>query len=330
MNAEKAAQFDRDDVLPVNQGISLDSHSVDEAIESSDTYVSEVAERRYEMLSLWKQAGLQAVVEKYGDISEQSLYRWQSMLRNANGRISILNPAVMEPKLDLEKDFPEIVEKFLPESSYVSSIQEPNSDRVHKVIDVNVIRNVLKQEIPYRGGRVSRRKILDFLIEKYKNEKVLTREQVENKDFLPKKLFYVPRSAPKATNSIEISYDNSHIGLWDITNGRLFGPSGSDLYPTEDGSPLSFFEAKFAYVLFHPKYAGARRNAADDLLLARNPEYDPEDETSERSLPITRGLLRAYGIDVRHGTNEARHTISGMLQALPNLVQQKELRPEDF
>lgn len=323
MKAESTIQF----VHPNESQLSSDGTVTSEFLNTEET-ISVVAQQRADMLALWKREGLNSVIEKFGQISEGTLFRWQSILRAGGGRQSVLNPVEIEKKFDIEIDFPQIAELVMPEKGYASTVSEPESDKVHSVINIQAIKEALQNDIHYRGTRISRRRLVGYLAEKYKDQEVLTVEQVQKNEFKPKKLFYIPTSATDATNSIEVAYDDSHVGLWDVCTSRVY--VGDDIYPTMDGSALTAYEAKFAYKLFHPKYGNARREAATGELKVRNPNFDPKDSESKKTSPVTREILRYYGCDMRHGRGLESPTVAVMLKALPNIVAQKELRADDF
>ena len=98
-----------------------------------------------------------------------------------------------------------LVEKVIPESTYTSFVTNPESGQLLKVINIDLIKSNLVKEVHIGGVRLSRKKILQTLFEKHKEDVVLTTEQVKRGDYEVKPLFFYPKSPAEATDPITIA-----------------------------------------------------------------------------------------------------------------------------
>ena len=133
------------------------------------------------------------------------------------------------------------------------------------------------------------------LFERYKDDIVLTSQQVSHNDFNPKPLFYYPDSIRDATDSIAIADTEFHLPLWELSPRGVMR-NRQDTYPTSDGEGIFAYEARVAIELFHPQYGDGRRNPKDGLLYIKNKDYNPQDPDSPKRLPMSDTILRQYSL----------------------------------
>lgn len=198
-------------------------------------------------------------------------------------------------KENIDAVITDLVSEWFPESEYISLVDDPNTGKTHKVVDIERLKNEIKIERRFKGVRVSRDKIARVLFEKYKNDTVLSPNQLRQGDYQPKPLFYYPSSIDEATNVISLSDADFHIALWDLDINSVMRARGS-IYPTQDGEGISAFEARFALKVFHRNYGDGRRDTLDGKLYLKNPNYDVDDPASPKRVPFSRDVLNSYGL----------------------------------
>ncbi len=237
---------------------------------------------------------------------------------------------VQSKKSESPAEILDLIEKWIPESSYTNFVSEPTTGKLLKVIDIEKIKELLLPDRYDTGSnRVSRKKILYALFEKHKNDVVLSPEQVDTGEYEPKPLFYYPKSVADATDVIALADTDFHIPLWDMAQKMVLAER-SNIYPTQSGEDFSMFEARSAIMLFHPKYGDGRRNPKDGKLYLKNPDYSPVDPNSQKRDKFSRDCLRKFGVIInKTGTGESRSMRDGLTEDCPNLLLSGALQLED-
>jgi hypothetical protein len=73
--------------------------------------ITETALKRVKILNFYKKYGLQATIGSFY-ISKRTIYRWQKLLKESQGRLEALNPQSRKPhRLRQSKIHPEIIKK---------------------------------------------------------------------------------------------------------------------------------------------------------------------------------------------------------------------------
>ena len=296
--------------------------------------LSAIAQQRVDLLALWKQEGYSAVVAHMGAtaVSEGTLYRWQKMLSDAEGDITALNPAFKEPVLSVHENLTEIVDELIPISEYISVVIHPETGKEIKIIDSKKLKELVSRHIQYKSQSIPNQKILEELYRRHQSDVGITKGQLAMEDYTERPVFYVPASATEATKISFIVDDTSHLTLFDIAN-NVTKSNQELLYPTTDGSKLSYLEAQVAYTLFHPSRAFAVREGT--ILTVKNPDYNPQNKnTSEKRVPITTKILRRYGLRVlqqSRAKNAVRASIQENIESkCPNLFANGAIQKSDF
>jgi transposase InsO family protein len=74
--------------------------------------ITETALKRVKILNFYKKYGLQATIDVFS-VSRRTIYRWQKLLKESQGRLEALNPQSRKPhRLRQSKIHPEIIEKI--------------------------------------------------------------------------------------------------------------------------------------------------------------------------------------------------------------------------
>jgi len=296
--------------------------------------VTEVAIKRAQILNDWDTHGFDYVTQRYGSIDRATLFRWQKVLRDAGGKISALNPKIQ--RQESSKPLSELVDKWMPESEYKSTVLDSESGKTYTVIDTDYLKEKIKIERHYNDSRISREKIGRALFEKHKFDIVLTTKQAQAKDFNPRPLFYYPASAEAAVDPMVIADETFILPLWELDETAVMR-SRQSTYPTKEGTEFSAFETRVALQLFHPAYGDGRRDNRDGKLYVKNREYDPTNSSSKKRLPFSRDILRQYGIwDVIQSSTATRQNrdyrsmYEGFMKECPTLLANGSLQEEDF
>lgn len=103
----------------------------------------------------------------------------------------------------------------------------------------------------------------------FKDIKVVSKEDQQNKHQSPKPLFYTPESLDQALDPEAIKQSDFYLGLWDINDpkaDRLVSRGRKKEYPC-DNEVLNMHEVTIAALIYHPKYGSGYRNEEGVLMV---------------------------------------------------------------
>jgi len=158
----------------------------------------------------------------------------------------------------------------------------------------------------------------DALYEIFRDKNVISQEDLDRKIYKEKPLFYIPESKNHAITPEEIKKTDFHIGLWDVIQKS----STNREFPIKEGRGLTWLETRIALFLFHPRFGDGYRDDKG-IFMVRDPK-------TRKYHPLSWEGLSKYGFSDSIIANRKRSVRGGIRELLPNLINKKLLRSEDF
>ncbi len=241
-------------------------------------------------------------------------------------------------KIDKIPDREKLVGRALASLEKMGIVQwavNPEKGGRSMVVDLEALKAVTHDNA-YKLGSIFRHPAygggskVKTLYEIFGDQPVLSREQLTNKDYKEKPMFYVPQSREDALTPEAIKRADFHLGLWDSTT-KGAGQKGLKLqpYPVKEGPSANYVETEAAVILFHPRYGDGYRNEKSVFMVRdrKTREYRKLSGESFLQYGISPGVL----VSGRgHAKSTVRNLRQGVREFMPTLVARGLIAPQDF
>lgn len=228
-----------------------------------------------------------------------------------------------ENKNDKIEKAAEKVRRKLEEEKIVFEAENPETGEKYKAVDFAKLKSIQFQTEKGEPGKKA------LLFRLFGDELVLSVEQVENGDFHPKPVFYVPENVSDALDPEKIKQAEFHLGLWDMRSHGL--PQNTALLPTKEfgteQDAMTELEARIAVFLYNKNFGDGYRDENGTLFI--------RDKETREYKPIGYDVLGGYGIfsntmQYERGGRFELTIQQAVSRFLPHLAEKGLLSPNDF
>jgi predicted GNAT family N-acyltransferase len=252
-------------------------------------------------------------------------------------KIKEIVPDRSTKETSLNDDTEKIVESNLRESlnagGVFSKVSNDALGRESTVVDTDALKRVIK-ELSARyvsSGRVAApvSALFRALPSAMGAMQVLTKAQLERKDFTEKPLLYIPETPDAATDAVSIKNADFHHFVDDFADVQH---RDQQPYPTADGGEgaISTKETRTAAIIFHPDFGDGFRNEKGTLFV--------RDKMTRKYRPFSGDFLKSYGVKAhdfyqpvdgrtKNSDSPQRSLRDVVIEDFPHLVEKGLIQP---